>query len=293
MTDAAPDSPLDRDEEAVVRLLRAARRDETSEAGIPDEDALTAYAMGTASPEQVEMVQAAMVRSPHLRRALLDVMEAARGESTSAERLAFDRSAVPSLQELETEAPYFPRQGRERSISRGPTTRRWVNWALGGWAVAATASACVLLVLDLKSTPVASQGSQSGAPRVSPPRASSSPITLEAMASIRLIPPSRSSSRPDIPTVAVLPSSTALGITVDPPDVPGGTQVHVTLTGPSGGVLVSDTRPVEDFAPPKALLVRTDAALQPGTYTLYLSGNRDGSPEEVRYSFRIEARQTP
>ena len=270
-----------------MRLIRAATGTRLIDVEIPDEDALAAYVMGTASEEQAKVVRTALARSPVLRSAMLAVMADALGSYPKHEQGAFSQAAPPGPGAQQVMSP---QQGQP-----GAPARRWIEWALGGWAVAATAALFFVLVLDgerpkpVGNTAVPSpEEGRPPAPRDGvrqPPT-----VSMEAIPTVRLLPPSRGPGDPQAAMVVVGPSTFILRVIADPPDVSEGSSIRARLTGPNGSLLLDETRPAGDYFPTQLLVLQAPGGFPPGKYTLRLEGQREGVFEEVQYAFIVESR---
>jgi hypothetical protein len=295
------EGPLGPDDAALLRLLRAARR-RHGVAGDPiDEAALTAYVMGTASPAESATVQAAMLRNPEFGRQVLDLMQAAERTSSPEERRAFEQAAPPSLEQTTQLAALAAALGPAtaapaRKINLGASSRRgWIEWALGGWAVTATAAACALFVVMSRTTPTGTHSQPGETPGTSTPGGSTStgqrspqpPFAIEVLETIKLRSPSRGSGSETPPTISVGPSIRVIHLSADPPYVPKGSRVRVTLTGPDGKLLLDETHPVEDFFGSRTLALQSQHVFQPGPYELTIAGKADGTAAVVQYPFVI------
>lgn len=302
------EGPLGKEDEALLRILRAGTRKQGDEVALVDEETLTAYVMGTANQAESAAVQDALHRSPELRRQVLDLMQGAETPSTAEERRTFDRTTPPSTvrnpqMAALVKAMGSPTAAAVRKIAWGRSSRRgWLEWALGGWAVTATVAACALFVLISRTAPPSvatvppgtqvSPGVTGGtnasggleSPRSQQPQPLFAIVVLET---IRLRGPSRGVGSDTVATYPVSPSTRIIQLSAEPPDVPDGSRVRMTLIGPDGKLLIEETRPVEDFSHSRTLALQSQQEFQPGRYVLTIAGRRGNTIEQIRYPFVI------
>lgn len=291
------ESPLNSEDLVLLRLIRAGIGSSYPDTAPGGDQALAAYVMGTATPAQITAAQAALAQSPELRRMVLGLIQASE-PSTDQERLAFERTAAPSIEQF----PDLVACLEQRTASATPAPRgasnsdrrhHWLEWALGGWAVTATAAACVMIAIISRpgEVPEGRRSSNQAPPSSARPLASEL-VTLEVVEAINLSGPSRGVVSDSATRWTIAPSIQALQIKAEPPDVPDGSQIEVTLHGPEGTLLLTRSIPVEDFWR-GALVLRSQGGFKSGRYTLIATGKRDSRPERVRYQFVLETSPAP
>jgi hypothetical protein len=289
------EDPREREDGALLRLLRAAIGKQGEGLSSVDEETLTAYVMGTASPAQSAAVQTALTKSAEFRRQVLDLMQISAGAFTTEERQAFEQATAPSLEEVRKLAslaneltPLAAAPARTTILKPGPR-RGWLEWAVGGWAVTATVAACALFVVMSRSTSVGPRPLRIQTP--SGPigqKQPHTPFTMGVVETITLHGMSRGAAPETLPSITVGTSTRIIQLVAEPPDVPDGSTVRVTLTAPDGRLLVDGMRPVEDFSGTRALTIQTQEAFPPGRYVLAITGQRGSLREEVSYPFAIK-----
>ncbi len=293
------------EEKSVLSILRASARMHGDRAHHIDEVLLAAYVLGTASHAERAEVHAALNESPRLRQQLLDLMQSALRPASAEERQVFDRATPPPLDKnpdlaaLATSIKSAATKTGPRTTWRAPLRRRWLEWLLGSWAMTATAAVCLLSVMLLRSTPPTlverePSSRDQGPGATSSPSLSSGPlgITLDRVQTVALRSPSRGLATEPLTIVTVSPSTRVLRLSAEPPPVPEGSHVRLTLIGPDGKVQLAETRPVEDFFAATVLAIRSQNAFLPGRYVLTITGRGEVGHEEVIYPFvlRISAR---
>jgi len=302
MNDPRGEGPIEREDDNLLRLIRAGARKNEIALGQVDEESLAAYVMGTASPAQEARVRVALIGSAEFRRNLLELMEAASTPSTARERQAFERAVVPPMEGVsEMELPDSDPEQRTNTVRKTvhttPGRHRWIEWALGGWAAAATATALALFMISRLPSPpggVETNGSyRPSRPNGETPGTSATPnpnryFALSIAEPLVLSGPSRGSAAKTIPVLKVDSLATAIQVKVDPPDVPDGSQVRVTLNSPDGDTVLDEKHAVEDFFGGRVLVLQSRQGFRSGRYVLTISGRRGSTRQEVSYPFMIE-----
>jgi hypothetical protein len=136
-------------DELLNRLIRTSRGSRPAHSVRPDDEAITAYVLGTATPEQVECVQAALAQSGDFRREVLQMIEDVEALSVSG---AVDTHArVPAAPRYRD---FLKRYGKPAPEAM---SRRW-GWAwlrrfasVRVYAPAAVATAVIVGLLVLRS----------------------------------------------------------------------------------------------------------------------------------------------
>ena len=294
-------------EDLMIRLVRSAGPPDRGDAGRPTHETLAAYVMGVADEPQREEVQRFLVRNPGLRREILELVESCRGLSTGEAQRAFDRAVVPQLERdprftaLEASLERRARPAPPRLSPQRERRGRWLEWALGGWAGAATVAASILLVSVLRNPvappessgrrPLGAQGGAippqsaspagpGGAPSGGAPAASPEPPAVLALL------PEVTREGLEGPVVEVFLAEGTDLASVPLPDlraVQTGAQVRLEIFAPDGGLLVARRVTPEELARSSALAFgRPGIALRPGRYQLlivtYSSGPGRASP---------------
>jgi hypothetical protein len=289
------EDPREREEGALLRLLRAAIGKQGEGLSSVDEETLTAYVMGTANPAQSAAVHTALTKSADFRRQVLDLMQISAGSFTAKERQAFEQATAPSLEEVRKLASLGNELEQQVAAPAAPAImkpvlrRGWLEWALGGWAVTATVAACGLFVVMSRSTSVGPRPPRIQTPSGAVgPKQPPSPFTLGVVETITLRGMSRSAAPEALPSIRVGPSTRIIELVAEPPDVPDSSTVRVTLTAADGRLLVDEMHPVEDFSGRRALAIQSQVAFWPGQYLLTIAGQRGSLREEVSYPFAIK-----
>jgi len=305
------EDPREREEEAVRRLLHAWVGKQGDGLTRVDEETLTAYVMGTASPAQTAAVQAALIKSAEFRQQMLDLMRISTGSFTTEERQVFMQATPPPLEEVRKVTRLANQMGPKVGPSPRTTVleprqrRKWIEVALGGWAVTATVAACAIFVVMSRITPLPPG---SGLPKMQIPSETSgpagqqgssltpgqgkaqAPLTIGVVQTITLRGPSRGSAPGGSPVIAVSPSTRIIQFQVDPPDVPDDSRVHVTLTDPAGRLLIDEMHPIGDFFNGKTLALQSRRAFLAGRYRLTIVGQRGVAAVAIQYPFLIRTR---
>jgi len=299
--------PHEREDQVVLRLLRTAIGKQGESLPGVDEETLTAYVMGTASPTQNATVQTALIGSAEFRQQVLDLMQISSGSFTEEERQAFKQAKPPSLEEVQKLAGLANeldlKAAPARRVVLKPDARHgWLEWVLGSWAVTATVAACALFVVMSRSTsppagprlpktqiPSQAAGSagRQGASGTSGQEQPQAPITIGLVETIELRGLSRGGEL-KTPVARVRTLTRIIQLKAEPPDVPDGSVVRVTVTDPGGRLLVDEMLPVEDFSGTRAFVIQTQATFRPGRYVLAVVGHRGSLREEVSYPFAIK-----
>jgi hypothetical protein len=281
----ADESSLGPEEESLVRLLRAGAQKTGDGVESVGEDSLTSYVLGTASQAQVDEVKNSLLRSPGLRQRVLQMMQTAGVPSSEGERASFEEAvppplmSVPTLAALAREMEHAPPDTRVKA--KPPSGRAWLEWMLGGWAVAATAAAGTMLVFVLHPAPAP----VATAPKPGGLEPSISHLTLDVVPTVSLGGSSRGGGSPDN-GFRVAATARSLQLRVDPPDVDDGSSVRVTILGPDGGQLIQETLPVGEVWG-SALILHSKTGFEPGRYVLRMEGERESHPETVTIPFHL------
>jgi hypothetical protein len=275
-----------------MRLIREGWAKEGSTRELPDEEAIIAYVLGRATRAQEASVQAAMASNRELRLSVLELMARNTG-STELEREEFERAVAPSLGKFPALIQSLsPAQAIVRTReSREKRRRSWAEWALGGWALAATASSIALLFAMQRSSD-SRLVSPAAPPAATPPSIESSgqsPATrLNVVPVIRLTDVTRG-SQTEIPRLVLDSSLESAQLRIESlPEFDEGSRVHVGVLGETGSPSLDTTLAVEDIWTHALVLARAEG-LHPGRYILRIEGTSGSRPKAISYEFLLDA----
>jgi len=283
----------DHAEEALLRLIRTANEALGSDMVRIDEEAITAYVMGTANPGQEAVIQSALARSAEFRNQLLELMRASVVPATADEQGAFSRAIPPTIEEIQRLAAFARRLERQQATADAKTTvrstprRRRMEWILGGWAAAATVVAGGLIVVMTQS-PRTVPPPFVAHPVPGPPEPVPGSFDLEVVDVISLRGPSRGTEPAPPPVIMIPATAKTVYVRAEAPDLPEGSLVRLSLQGPGGSILVRDSLRIEDLFMGKALALHSQNGFQHGVHVLTIAGARAGAPDSVSYAFSIE-----
>lgn len=299
------DSRHEGEDEALQRLIRTWKGDREVSLSALEEEALTAYVMGIASPPQIAGIQAILIQSPEFRRQLLELMQISSGAFSEEQRVAFERATPPAISQdrdlsrLASELAPDSAPPKREGLAERRRRPGWVDWLVSGWAVTATVAAGALLVMVLRppgpseNQPELTIGDKHPA-LVDAPVAPATPVptghplvVLGVLETITLRGPSRGTPSVASPVFKIRALTKAIELRLEPPDVPHRSLVRVTVTGPGGTPLVQAVLPVEDVSRDRGLVILAREDFRPGPYVVTVVGHRDTILEQVRYTFSI------
>lgn len=141
---------------ALDRLIRAALERPLAEYERPTDDAITAYLLGVAEPEQQEDVQSALVSSPEFRAEMLEAARDLERLDSEAVGAAFEAATAPVAPDLRAFLGGQPPEARreKRPERRTPGVFREIldslrpPWRVPVMAVAAAAAVAVILLIQ-------------------------------------------------------------------------------------------------------------------------------------------------
>lgn len=283
-TDSPDSMELDDEESAVLALIRAKMRLNALEPLTVQDEDLAAYVLGTATPAQSKSVMAALASSPELSSLTLEIMRSTHTAS-DAERRAFDEANVPHLERFPDLLACVPSETPRTGW--GPTHHRrsWVEWALGGWAVTATATACALLLV--RAQPGAESRKAVSPPSPGLPLAPEEvpAFGLEGIANIALADPTRSGT-PTPTSYRIAASARMIRISVNPPEGDADSAILISVAGPDGARLLDTS--LQPQAPFDNLILTSRKGFKSGTYTLVLEAQLDSHREQVTHRFTLD-----
>lgn len=301
--------PLAPGDAKLLDLIRHARRGAGEGTQLPSVESLCAYLDGRAGEAHLEEIREALDRQPSLAGWLADLAEARERLETEAAREGFDAASPPALPAA------LLRRGRDALASahgfprRGFLGHRIREWLVGGWAVAATATAAVLLVTRTPEPPPMSRGRAVPPPVVAPapdppsappPAAPGPPVNAQegprfgiGFATSTGIELRVVRSPGAIDTVELEAPSKVLRITAEPPEGPDSGQVGVELRGPGGAVLARARGTLPTLSGEGRLVLYASEPFPAGRYEVRMLGEWPGAePVPVRFPFQLRYRRS-
>jgi len=169
--------------------------------------------------------------------------------------------------------------------ARQPRRRRWVPWALGGWAAAATAAAVLLVLSPLPRTGVPSEPSSPAAVAIPP---SGSRLVLEASPAAPTLQGATRGVTANATAILVGREAHFVRFALPELYLPDTATVDLTVVGPDGTSLAALRCLSSELNPPHALLLgHPDANLASGTYRLAITAPFPARHDVAAFEFRL------